>query len=293
MKLILSRKGFDSAAGGFPSPIFENGTILSLPIPAGQMAADYDITYEKLNPLGYDIAKLIDDISINNHKADRVTRSAIVHLDPDVCHSSIQPRHEEWKGLFGQCGSAQGHLRGQQIGKGDIFLFFGLFRRVISEQGHYRFAPGSRPMHLIWGWMQVEDIVEVNTATRNQYPWAAYHPHFYMDSAINNTLYIASKHLCLNGEQVANTMGYGALERYNQLQQLSDPDSHKLTDWRLPSWMYKENQPCPLTYNGIRPWSLQDGYACLSTYPRGQEYVMDCQDYPQATDWIKSIVTGS
>ncbi|MBA3801209.1 MAG: hypothetical protein H0X18_19410 [Geodermatophilaceae bacterium] len=33
MKLILSRKGFDSAAGGCPSPILEDGSMLSLPIP--------------------------------------------------------------------------------------------------------------------------------------------------------------------------------------------------------------------------------------------------------------------
>ncbi len=33
-KLILSRKGFDSASGGCPSPIFPDGTMFSLPIPS-------------------------------------------------------------------------------------------------------------------------------------------------------------------------------------------------------------------------------------------------------------------
>lgn len=34
MKIILSRKGFDSAAGGYTSPLFINeGKLLSLPIP--------------------------------------------------------------------------------------------------------------------------------------------------------------------------------------------------------------------------------------------------------------------
>jgi hypothetical protein len=33
MKIILSRKGFDSTSGGVPSPIFEDGTMISLPIP--------------------------------------------------------------------------------------------------------------------------------------------------------------------------------------------------------------------------------------------------------------------
>ena len=34
MKVILSRKGFDSANGGILSPIFEDGTMLSFPIQA-------------------------------------------------------------------------------------------------------------------------------------------------------------------------------------------------------------------------------------------------------------------
>jgi hypothetical protein len=33
VKIILSRKGFDSAAGGYANPILPDGTLLSLPIP--------------------------------------------------------------------------------------------------------------------------------------------------------------------------------------------------------------------------------------------------------------------
>lgn len=34
MKVILSRKGFDSGYGGMPSPILPDGTMLSMPIPS-------------------------------------------------------------------------------------------------------------------------------------------------------------------------------------------------------------------------------------------------------------------
>ena len=34
MKVILSRKGFDSSNGGIVSPIFEDGTMVSFPIPS-------------------------------------------------------------------------------------------------------------------------------------------------------------------------------------------------------------------------------------------------------------------
>lgn len=36
MKIILSRKGFDSSVGGVASPLFPDGTLLSLPIPDPQ-----------------------------------------------------------------------------------------------------------------------------------------------------------------------------------------------------------------------------------------------------------------
>ena len=34
MKIILSRKGFDSSNGGIVSPIFEDGSMISFPIPS-------------------------------------------------------------------------------------------------------------------------------------------------------------------------------------------------------------------------------------------------------------------
>ena len=40
MKLILSRKGFDSTAGGVASPIFPGGEMYSLPIQADGAACN-------------------------------------------------------------------------------------------------------------------------------------------------------------------------------------------------------------------------------------------------------------
>jgi hypothetical protein len=39
MKVILSRKGFDSSYGGFASPILPDGRIISLPIPSSDKEA--------------------------------------------------------------------------------------------------------------------------------------------------------------------------------------------------------------------------------------------------------------
>lgn len=42
MKVILSRKGFDSGYGGWASPILPDGRMLSLPIPASNGLVSYD-----------------------------------------------------------------------------------------------------------------------------------------------------------------------------------------------------------------------------------------------------------
>ena len=36
MKYIFSRKGFDSTAGGYPSLIFPDGSLFSVPIPSSK-----------------------------------------------------------------------------------------------------------------------------------------------------------------------------------------------------------------------------------------------------------------
>lgn len=40
MKVILSRKGFDSANGGIVSPVFPDGRMLSFPIPSKDIEKD-------------------------------------------------------------------------------------------------------------------------------------------------------------------------------------------------------------------------------------------------------------
>ena len=60
MKVILSRKGFDSQYGGYPSPVLPDGRMISLPIPSNDkieynnLRVDENLTYfdlmKQLNP---------------------------------------------------------------------------------------------------------------------------------------------------------------------------------------------------------------------------------------------------
>jgi len=51
------------------------------------------------------------------------------HLDPDLDAASRR-REPGWRPLLGQHGAAQSHLCNESVGPGDLFLFFGLFRRT-------------------------------------------------------------------------------------------------------------------------------------------------------------------
>lgn len=127
MRIIFSRKGFDSSAGGGPSPIVE-GRPVSLPIPAGAASAT---TYGDLG-LGESAARA---------SRGRLGADDLCHHDP-----MFTPDGEC---IFGQCGAAQTHLERQGVRLGDVFLFFGLF----AEQ------PGGEPHHRIFGYLRVEEIV--------------------------------------------------------------------------------------------------------------------------------------
>src|SRR5690348_9179020 len=191
MKIILSRKGFDSSNGRVASPILPSGRLCSLPIPVadGENAPRYrDILFD-----GLSLGKLLHDLTGNCKWLDRP-----VHLDPDINNESV-PRKPDWRGAFGQANAAEGHLQNQGVGKGDLFLFYGWFRQVECSGGTYRYVPGAPDLHVIFGWLQIEERIPVDQPSGIP-EWASEHAHcrrqhpFKLDS-----LYIATERLTLPG----------------------------------------------------------------------------------------------
>ena len=144
MRIIFSRKGFDSSAGGGPSPIVE-GVPISLPIPAG---AASQTSY--------------GDLGLGDHAAKasrgKLGASDLCHHDPmfladDTC-------------VFGQCGAAQTHLERQGVGLGDVFVFFGLFAEEATGEPHHR----------IFGYLRVERIIDLSSDVPEDLV-ALRHPH--------------------------------------------------------------------------------------------------------------------
>ena len=131
MKIILSRKGFDAENGGTASPVMPDGTMFSMPIPSGD--------YDAFDYLGYK-GKSYFEIWKELKHTDRIYQYTC-HLDPDIRKDNrcipdvsrpggyVKELPKDWKPIFGQFGAAETHLENQGVTIGDVFLFFGWFRK--------------------------------------------------------------------------------------------------------------------------------------------------------------------
>lgn len=160
MKMVLSRKGFDSSAGGGPSPVVD-GQPISLPIPA--QGALSRTTYGDLG-LGY---------LVTAASKGRLGEGDLCHHDPMFL--------TDGRAMLGQCGAAQTHLANHGVGVGDVFVFFGLFR-----------AQGEQPHHRIFGYLQVEEVLPLSGADPARLEELTAHgvPHAIGMHARNDTVYI-------------------------------------------------------------------------------------------------------
>ncbi len=135
MRIILSRKGFDSSYGGCPSPILPDVTLLSLPIPSKNDGVKYlELYYEEKSYF-----QIIKELK----PGTKIKEYYNCHLDPDIRDLKIV---NDWAPLFGQEGGAQTHLVNNNVCEGDIFLFFGWFKQTELKQGKLFFASTFSPL---------------------------------------------------------------------------------------------------------------------------------------------------
>jgi len=95
MKIILSRKGFDSYYGGYPSPILPDGKMISLPIPSPIDSTRYiDLKIDQSKSLYTIMKELKIKIKIDG-KWTVLTEQTTGHLDPDI-YCFLINRDKEW-----------------------------------------------------------------------------------------------------------------------------------------------------------------------------------------------------
>lgn len=279
VKVILSRKGFDSSSGGVASPILPDGTLLSLPIPDAQGT----VTYADLHWQDHAVGTLVESLT-----RKRIKRHHRAHLDPDL-YPQLYSRHPEWRPLFGQDGAAQTHLANQGVDVGDLFLFFGWFRKVRRVGRGYRFVSNAPDQHVLYGWLQVGAILRGNQFPEHAPAWAAHHPHCCGGRGERNTLYLAADQLTLLGVALPPRPAAGFFPQYDERLVLTAPGALR-TRWRLPGWFYPTASRKPLSYHGdTSRWSRDEEFTYLRSAMRGQEFVLDTADYPETLAWLAGL----
>lgn len=263
MKIILSRKGFDSGYGGQPSPILPDGTMLSLPIPAKNDEL-------KFTDLKYD-GRSYYDIITGLKPGGKIKESYKCHIDPDLRYDAIK-RKKSWKPLFGQTGGAQGHLVKQGVGIGDLFLFFGWFKEAEIINDRIQYIKNAPDIHAIFGYLEIGKIY---TAADQLPAYAGYHPHagrFEIEK--NNCIYEASDKL-----GIYNSLPGAGCFKFNKKHVLTK-DGEPRSRWDLPECFKKVN----ISYHTAD--SFKDSY--FDSAKIGQEFVIECNN--EVICWAKNIV---
>lgn len=284
MRLIFSRKGFDSQYGRVPSPILPDGTMCSLPIPSPSDPHRLG----SLSKAGVNLGALAADLTRGRSNA-----ATAVHLDPDL-DATLMERPANWRPVFGQIAQAQTHLMNQRVGPGDLFLFFGWFREVTQDGSRWKYVRSARDIHALFGWLQVGEVVSVSgkaEQVRDTHRWLATHPHVagadhYLST--NNTLYVARDRLRLGPRSTAHAGG-GVFGRFEPALQLTAPGRTR-SWWQLPHWFAPTNGRPALSYHSAPArWTMAESTTLLRLVDKGQEFVLECDHYPEAIGWLQSI----
>ncbi len=240
MRIIFSRKGFDSAAGGGASPIV-GGAPVSLPIPSGGFSRT---TY--------------GDLGLGSHA--RIASRGALGAE-DFCHHDPMFR-DDGNCLFGQCGAAQTHLANQQVGVGDTFVFFGLFREETSGEAHHR----------IFGFLEIAEILYLSTCHDTVRAALADfgHPHALGMHGRNDVIY----------------SGRGRLAKSAERSLRLTVDGGPPSLWDRPHWLKKGG----FTYHD-RPDRWLRGCR-LKSVARGQEFVADIGRRQAPRDWLGGIIAA-
>lgn len=295
MKIILSRKGFDSANGGYASPILQDRRLISLPIPSKRPQDSMRYSDLKINGLKSEINNYYDLMTELGHKNDKgipqikynqkwvdLTEQTMCHLDPDIRKEVLDDREKDWMAIFGQCDNAQSHLANKKndVKENDLFLFFGRFREMKDKEFGFDKDMEKCDLHIIFGYLHVGKKIDINNATQKEKDWLRKqkHPHIEYPNK-RNTVYVASECLCLNGHTFP---GYGVLN-FSEKGVLTDRKGPEpsCSKWKLFSF----SNETEITYHP-KPWKEEEYFQSASI---GQEFVIDAKD-EKVKEWAKKII---
>lgn len=271
MKLILSRKGFDSSYGGYPSPVLPDGRMISLPIPFSESELSYkNIRYDGKKTYADLMEKIFGKTAnIKWKEKEKVYKreidKAFCHLDPDLNEKALRNRNKNWRPLFGQVGIASSHLSKKRVKKDDLFLFFGWFQKTKGNGKLLQFDKTEYPdgFHAIYGYLKIGEIVGKKDELKT---WMKYHPHAKWWDVKGNTIYVAAK---------------GGTFAFQDDLILTKKGETCRTHWNLRRDVFKDVN---MSYNNKNSW--KENYFLAAR--RGQEFVVE--ENAKVTEWAEKLI---
>lgn len=278
-KIILSRKGFDTSTGGIPSWIYQ-GKTYSIPIPeAGSGMFYQDLKFDTQNSY----LDVMRDLGVKCYSE--------AHLDPDIKQGILKDRTKSWKPAFGQHGAALSHLLQSQyaVQKGDLFLFFGWFKEIEKHKGKFQYVKDVPDIHLIYGYLEIGEIIEVPSTNYPDY--LASHPHLVFEEDYNrgnNCIFIAAE----KSSWFENAAGAGNFLHHPELMlSYLKGKPYKRSLWALPAGFFKKGK-CLLSYHENREGQTISGLKgkkLLQSVARGQEFIVPINS--GMLQWVQSLQT--
>ncbi len=276
MKIILSRKGFDSTFGCQPSPIMPNGNLLSLPIPYSNDCNKYsDLSYE-----GHTYFDIIRQLNPYTKIKDNDT----CHLDPDI-RRDVKNREDGWKPAFGQHGAAQSHLIKNGVKEGDIFLFFGWFKFTQWNEGKLQYIKSSNypnGFHAIYGYLEIKEMISPKNDNKKMPDWLTKHPHadYGKKYKSNNMIYVSDTDIA----------GYLKFDTKLILTKSGQPNR---ATWVLPEFFHPKSG-VELSYNKILSlWKRGLENNTILETKRGQEFVFLKDPKGDVEKWALGLINNS
>lgn len=261
MKVILSRKGFDTSNGVIPNPILPDNTLLSMPIPSDDILSFNDLSYN-----GVTYTEILRQLA-PKRQYDKC------HLDPDIRENVRVNSISGWKPAFGQVGAAQTYLRNRAVGTGDLFLFFGRFQQTIGclNKGTLRFDNNAPVLHIIYGYLEIGGLLSNKQLAERSYTW---HPHGNGERLQDKTnlIYTAADKLSFDKSR----RGWGVFSNAKQrILTLAD----KTATWReIPCLMPDEVE------KNIKNSAISEGLYYMGIW---QEMVL--KESKKADAWVREI----
>lgn len=271
MKIILSRKGLDSSINNLSNLLLNEKDLIVIPI----LEQGGKTKYKDLH------LKQLDNIFNNPSYSKALSPNTLCHADPNLTNLF---NDKNFVGSLGQVDTAQTHLENQNVGIGDLFIFFGVFTMGNEKDNKIEIDNMLYRKHIMFGYLQIGDIIYPNQITQQQkleyekkYPWLVSNPHWNTDlyKSKNNCIYVARNYSTFSNK----LKGYGMFN-YKEKLVLTKENEIRPSVWDLP----KALVGCEMSYH------TKDNYKSygFQSATRGQEFVI--QDNKLIEKWAIKLI---